>query len=150
MCYHLGLFSDKKDESQRAYEFITNKLAKQMNNVDISIIFEHINTSHKYNRDFAKFYIENFESKNTFKVENKDYTSRMLITFKDIVDNTKNYKKELNIEEVVRYLSSQKFEYTQGNEVLAMTISPYANFYNQRDFNRMQEIYQEAINSMFE
>ncbi len=144
MCYHLGLFSDKKEESKRAYDFIVDTLSKQMNFVDVSIIFEHVNKNHKYNRDFAKFYIENFKTKTTFSINNKDYTTRMLIIFKEITDNTKNYKKELNIEEVVRYLSSQKFEYKSGNEVLAMTVSPYANFYNQRDFNRMQELYEEA------
>jgi hypothetical protein len=146
MCYHLGLFSDKKEESERAYEFLINKLSKEMNFIDINLIFENINPEIKYNRHFAKFYIENFVNSKTFRVENNDYTARMLVIFKEIHDTLKNYKKEITKEEVIRYMSNQKFEHRPGNEVLAMTLTPYANYYTQRDFDKMQDLYEKSKN----
>lgn len=143
-CYALGLFSDNKQESERAYNFIKDKLTEKLSAFDINNIFGSLRSGIPYNREFAKFYIETFKERETFEIEGTDITIKMIEQFKDIADSIKNQKKQINLEDVIRFLSSQKYEYREGNGVLAMTISNYSEFYTQRKFDELQEIFEKG------
>ena len=142
--YVLGLFSDNKQESERAYNFIKDKLTEELSDLDIKNIFGSLRNGVPYNREFAKFYIETFKDKKTFEVEGTDITVKMIEQFKDIADSIKNQKKPINLEDVIRFLSSQKYNYRDGNGMLAMTISNYSEFYTQRKFDQLQEIFEKG------
>jgi hypothetical protein len=142
--YALGLFSDNKSESERAFNFISENLSNKLTPLDFDNLYTNVRVGISYNREFAKFYIENFKDKDTFSIEGYDLTSKMIEHFKDIADSIKNKKRIVSIEEVVRYLSTQKYDYREGNEILAMTISNYSEYYTQENFNKLQNLFEKG------
>ena len=167
--YAIGGFSEDQGESERAYEYIKNYVAKTSNpnaspseiGAEIHRRFSKINLEGPYNKDFATFFMKYYKDDPDFMcfrlkdadwdlMDPQDYLCKACNNFSAIqraypnrVVNTNEERALLSPRFVAEHSDIVQYEYVdEGNEELASLVGRYG--YSQRQFDRIQEIYNHA------
>ena len=167
--YEIGGFSENQGESEKAFEYILNHVAKTENpnatpseiGAEIHIRFSKITLKNEYNPTFAQFFMKYYHDNPDFMVfslkdedgdlmEEQDYLCMANNAFGAILKNYPNRVVNGNEERALltpRFVAehSSMVEYDdvlKGNETLARIVGRYG--YSQEQFIHIQKVYEQA------
>ena len=166
--YAIGGFSENQGESEMAYDYIINHVAKSQENAQPIDIASEIHTRFSrlilkghYNRVFAQFFMKYYRDNPDFMVfqlktqygillESQDYLCAAHNTFESILKSYPNKVVNGNDERALltpHFVAdhSRVMQYDNidnGNELLAETVGRYG--YTQLQFDHIQKVYNKA------
>ncbi len=162
--YAIGGFSENQGESEKAYDYILNYVARieetpfpDIIGSEIHLKFSRLNLNGPYNKTFAQFFMKYYKDNPNFMrltisgdYRPKDYLCQAHNNFNAILKNYPNRvvngneeRSLLTPEFVAEHSSFVEYkDVEKGNEELALLIGRYG--YIQDQFEHIQDVYEEA------
>lgn len=167
MCYTLGLFNTGGDKQKEVMEVI-KKICQKYTVSEIHEMYKYIELT-KYKEKFSEIILKEYDHpdlmeiitnlynnyeeisksiiagrKEKIGILNAEYKSSSSMEVKEKLENLKSLKKNIIMDDVIKYNAENIFEIREQNENLAYVAKILSSFMNQEKFDKIQDIYEKA------